>query len=239
MPHYVQEAQKKLNYHKKVFPQHSLHKHNPIKHGVKGSQQRHVEPKKDHLLQTNKIEPMQPIVGIHQYYARAIDNAMLASLNEVATTQAKPTEHAKEECQQLQDYAATHQNMCVRYCASDMMLWVEIDAAYLVFPKAKNRIAGHFHLYNYPKQVTHPTINGAMHIMCKALRHVVSSSAEAGTVGVFMNVPQVLPIRHALMALDDTQPPTPLKTDNSTIHGFFHNNMQQNAPNPEMCAIIG
>ena len=58
MPNYVQEAQKKLNYDQKVFPQHSPHKHLPIKYGVKGSQQLHVEPKKDHLLQTNKIKPM-------------------------------------------------------------------------------------------------------------------------------------------------------------------------------------
>ena len=81
MPNYVQEAQKKLNYHQKVFPHHSLHKNLPIKYGVKGSQQLHAEPKKDHLLQTNKIKPMQFIVGTHQHDARAIDNTMLASLN--------------------------------------------------------------------------------------------------------------------------------------------------------------
>ena len=152
---------------------------------------------------------------------------MLASLNEIATTQEKPTARTEEECQKLQDYTATYPNVHARYCASDMILWVESDAAYLVLPKAKSRIAGYFHLSNHPKRVTHPTINGAMLIMCKALMHVVSSSAEAETAGVFMNAQQALPIRHALMSLDHPQPPTPLKTDNSTTHGFVHNNMQQ------------
>jgi len=42
-----------------------------------------------------------------------------------------------------------------------------------------------------------------------------------------MNAQQALPIRRALISLDYPQPPTPLKTDNSTTHGFMHNNMQQ------------
>ena len=65
---------------------------------------------------------MQSIVGTCQYYTREIDNTMLASLNEIATTQGKPIEHTEEECQKLQDYAATYANVCVRYCTSDVPL---------------------------------------------------------------------------------------------------------------------
>jgi len=155
------KLRKKLDYRQNVFPQHSPHKHLPIKHGVKGSQQLLDEPKIDHLLPTNKIKPMRFTVGTHHHCAKAIDNTMLPSLNEIATTQEKPTEHTKEECQQLQDYAATHLNVYVRYHTSGMILWVESDAAYLALPKAKRHIAGYCHLSNHPKRVTHPTINGA------------------------------------------------------------------------------
>ena len=63
---------------------------------------------------------------------------MLASVNKIATTQAKPTEHTEEECQQLQDYDATHPNVYVRCHASDVILWVERDAIY--------EVLNHFHL---------------------------------------------------------------------------------------------
>ena len=63
---------------------------------------------------------------------------MLTSLNDIGTSQAKPTKYTKEECQQLMDYAATYPNTVVRYYASGMILFVDSDAAYLVLPNAKS-----------------------------------------------------------------------------------------------------
>ncbi len=42
----------------------------------------------------------------------------------------------------LMDYLHTHHNAKIRYKASDMQLYVDSDAAYLVAPKEKSRIAG-------------------------------------------------------------------------------------------------
>ena len=72
--------------------------------------------------------------------------------------------------------------------------WIESDAAYLVLPKARSRIAGYFHLSNRPEKVSHLTINGAILIFFKDLRHVVSSSTEYETASVFMGAQQALPI---------------------------------------------
>ena len=152
---------------------------------------------------------------------------MLASLSKTATTQAKPTEHAKEEYQQLQDYAATCPSVHIRYYDSGMVLWIKSDTAYLMFSKARIRVAGYFHLSNHLEKVSHPTINGAMRIICKDLMHVVPSSAESEKAGVFVNAQQALFIRHALMALNHPQSSTPLKTENSTTNGFVNNKMQQ------------
>ena len=125
------------------------------------------------------------------------------------------------------DYAATHQNTYIRYHASDMVLNVDSDAAYLVAPQAKSRIAGYYHLSQNPTKTQHPTVNGAILVECKTLRHVVASAAEAETAGVFHNAQMAVPIRHFLQALGHQQPPTPIKTDNSTTHGFIHNNIHQ------------
>ena len=78
------------------------------------------------------------------------------------------------------------------------------------------------------KKLTSPPLqklNGSILIECKTLRHVVTSSSEAEVGGIFHNVQTLLPIRAILEALDHTQPPTPVKTDNTTAKGFVYNNI--------------
>ena len=152
---------------------------------------------------------------------------MLPALNEIATQQAKPTEFTKKKCQRLMDYAATYPNVYIRYHASDMVLHVDSDAAYLIAPKAKSRIAGYYHLSDHPNCTNQPSLNGAILVECKTLRHVVASAAEAEVAGVFHNAQISLPIRRILELLNHPQPPTPLKTDNSTANGFIHKNIHQ------------
>ena len=110
---------------------------------------------------------------------------MLPGLNDIGTTQAKPTTKTKSECQQLIDYAATYPDIFIRYYASDMILHVDSDAAYLVAPKARSRISGYFYLSDHPRRTQTPSLNGAILVECKTLQHVVSSAAEAEVAGVF------------------------------------------------------
>ena len=122
------------------------------------------------------------------------------------------------------DYLHTYSNASIRYHKSDMLLHIDSDAAYLVLPKARSRVAGYFQLTNRHDTNKYFT-NGAVLIECKGLRHVVASSAEAEIGGIFHNAQQALPIRIALDALGHPQPPTPIKTDNSTAHGFIYKNI--------------
>ena len=62
---------------------------------------------------------------------------------------------------------------------------------------------------------------------CKTFRHVVSSAVEAEVGGVFHNAQVIIPIRNLLYALNHPRPPTPIKTDNSTVFGFIYNNINQ------------
>ena len=68
-----------------------------------------------------------------------------------------------------------------------MILCVGSNVAYLVLLKGKSCLVGYFYLSNHPNQVIYLTINGAILVAYKNLRHIVSSSAEAKTTGVFMN----------------------------------------------------
>ena len=81
------------------------------------------------------------------------------------------------------DYLHTHPNAKLRYIKSDMQLHVASDAAYLVVPKAKSRVAGYFYLgdKNTSQQPGSNTYNAPIYIECALLKYVVSSAAEAET----------------------------------------------------------
>ena len=224
IPKYIPALLKRLKYQPKKIPQHSPHHHIPIKYGPKGSQQL-ITPT-NHKPIPERTKYIQSIAGSLLYYARAIDFNILTALNDIGTTQSKPTEYTLQECEQLLDYAATYPHIVVRYYASDMVLAIDSDAAYLVLPNAKSRIAGYYYLTSDLINDA-PPINAPILVICKTLKHVVSSAAEAETAGVFTNAQIALPIRHTLEALGHPQPPTPIKTDNSTATGFVNNNMQQ------------
>ena len=125
----------------------------------------------------------------------------------------------------LFDYAATYPDAVLRFYKSDMILNVDSDAAYLVLPNAKSRIAGYYHLSSY--NPPHPTpLNAPILIICKTIKNVVASAAEAETGGLFLNGQEIIPIRYLLEQMSHPQPPTPLKTDNSTSLGFVTSNIK-------------
>ena len=148
-------------------------------------------------------------MGTFLYYCKALDPTLNTALNDIALTQAHPTENTKKKCIRLMDYVATYPDAYIRYHASDMILNVESDAAYLVLPNAKSRIAGFFQLTD-----RHPTNNkspnGPLLVECKTIKHVVTSAAEAETSALFHNAKTSIPIRRILIALGHPQPPTPI-----------------------------
>lgn len=108
-----------------------------------------------------------------------------------------------------------------------MLLHADSDAAYLVAPKAKSRIAGFF--YCSDKTTTtppSPPLNGPVHVECKVLRHVVTSAAEAETAGLFYNCQTALYLKRMLEALGHPQPATLVKTDNGTAAQFVNDTIK-------------
>ena len=227
MPGYVQKTLQRLQHTPSTSPQYSPHQHAHIQYATKNTRQYATAPDMSPLLNPVETKYIQSVTGSHLYYGRAIDYTILPALNEIASEQANPTQQTKQKAQRLMDYVHTYPNSYIRYKASDMILHIDSDAAYLVAPKARSRVAGYFHLSDNPSQGSTPMLNGAIHVECKTLRHVVSSAAEAETAGVYHNARVALPIRVVLQALNHPQPPTPIKTDNSTANGFIHDNIHQ------------
>ena len=129
---------------------------------------------------------------------------------------------------QLLDYAYTNPNAAIKYTASNMSLWIDSDAAYLVAPKSRSRVAGYYYLSDTPKQPiqANPSFNAPVLVECKILRFVQSSSTEAEIGGLFHNMKTALPLRETLAELGHPQLLTPVKTDNATAHKFAHDDIK-------------
>ena len=84
----------------------------------------------------------------------------------------------------LMNYLHTHSNAVIQLHSSDMILYIESDADYLVLPQAHSRVASIFYLRNATSR--RPRLNRAIQFICKNLQNVVSSAAEAETGVIFI-----------------------------------------------------
>ena len=125
------------------------------------------------------------------------------------------------------DYLHTHPNAVVQFHASDMILYIKSDAAYLVLSQARSCVASIFNLSN--ATFGRPPLNGAIQVIFKTLQNVVSSVAEAETGGIFISGQKAVPIIATLSELNHQQPAsgTRISTDSSTAKDFLAANLQQ------------
>ena len=111
-----------------------------------------------------------------------------------------------------------------------MILNGDTDSAYLVLPKARSRIAGHFYLSDEPPPTDTPKLKLKSPILTffQTLKIVVASAAEAETGGMFLNGQTMVSIRNTLLAMDHPQPENgnPIKSDWKTGIGIFHSFMK-------------
>jgi hypothetical protein len=227
MPDYVPSTLARLQHQTPARPQHAPHQWTQPAYGQKLQLAPIDETPK--LDATGKLF-VQSCVGSFLYYARAVDPSILPAINEISAAQAAPTQKTMKACTMLMDYMSTYPLAIIRYHASEMVLHIDSDAAYLVLPNARSRYAGHFYLSSRPTPLPAkpaPKTNGPILTICKTIRGVMASAAEAETAGVYGNAQEAIACRISLLALGHAQPATPIKTDNSTAHSFVHANIKQ------------
>jgi hypothetical protein len=99
-----------------------------------------------------------------------------------------------------------------------MILHIHSDASNLSEKEVKSRAGGFFYMGSDTKTDKKLT-NGAILIISKVLKHVMSSVAEAEIWAVFINEKEGAVLRTTLEELAHKQPPTPMETDNTTATG--------------------
>jgi hypothetical protein len=118
------------------------------------------------------------------------------------------------------DYLATHPDATIRNHASDMIFHIHSNASYLSVSNARRRLGGLFFLGNKPPD--QDTLNGSIINVAAVIKNVVASAAESEVGACFHNAQSGAPLRVTLTELGHIQPPTPLRTDNSTAFGIVN-----------------
>jgi hypothetical protein len=145
--------------------------------------------------------------------------------NDITTEQTKATEKTQAVTNQLLDYLATHPDATITYHASDMILHIHSDASYLSVSNARSRLGGLFSLGK--KSPAQDTLNGSILNVASVIKNVVASAAESEVGACFHNAQSGTQLRVTLIKLGHTQPPTPLRTDNSTAFGILNKTIKQ------------
>ncbi|CAB9526493.1 unknown protein [Seminavis robusta] len=125
----------------------------------------------------------------------------------------------------LLNYAATHPDAILRYKRSGMILHLHSDASYLSAPKAGSRAGRYFFLSN--GSLDNAPSNGAVHVVAKIMKNVLSSAAEAEVGNAFNNAQEACPIPQTLIEMGHPQPATPIQTDNKWAEGILTGTKKQ------------
>jgi hypothetical protein len=149
------------------------------------------------------------------------------ALSDIATQQAAPTENTKKRVDQLLDYMWTHPDAIVRYCASDMILNVHLDASYRSAPRVRSCAGSYFFLGSLPTDSDPIKLNGTIHITCTILKLIAASATESELGALFLNAQEAKALQLTLAKLGHPQPPTPIHIDNTTTVIIVNNTTKQ------------
>ena len=225
MPNYISKALTRFQHSPPLKPQHSPYQASPIQYGNKV--QLTKDPDTSPKLSPEQIKHIQQVVGTLLYYSRAVDPTLAAALSTIASQQANGTQAVLDACKQLLDYAASHPNASIRYCASDMILALDTDGSYLSEPEGKSRAAAYYYLTKHNDPDFH---NGAVLVLSAIIKHVMASASETELAALFYGCKEAIPLRTTLEEMGHQQPgPTPVTTDNTTAVGLTLNTMSPKA----------
>jgi hypothetical protein len=138
------------------------------------------------------------------------------SINVLASDQSQATNITEDKVIKLLNYRNTHPETKIRYHASDMILHIHSVASYLSEKDAKSRAGWFFYMGRGIKTDKRLT-NGAVFIISKVLKHIMSSAAEAEIGAVYINAKKGAVLRTTLEELGHPQHPTATGNINGSI----------------------
>ncbi len=190
----------------------------PIAYGVKT--QFTLETDTSKLLDDNRKQRIQEIIGSLLYYAHAVDNKLLVVLSAIAARQSKATVATKITVGLLLDYVATYPNKGIVYQAKNMILCAHADAGFLNKTNSHSWARAHIYL---SEDDPFPCFNGDVLFIAQIIKFVMASAAESELAALFVAMREMIPHCQTLIDMGWPQPKSPIQTDNSTAAGVTNN----------------
>jgi hypothetical protein len=222
MPGYVSNVFSKFQHD---APKHMQHTPSKYATPVYGSKTKYATEDETPPLTAKQCLTIQKVTGSVLYYARAVDPTVLMPINDIATEQTKATEKTQAATNQLLDYLVTQPDATIRYHASEIILHIHSNASYLSVSNARSRLGGLF--FCGEKYLQEDNLNGSILNLASVNKNVVASVAESEVGAFFQNAQSGAPLRVTLAELGHIQPPTPLRTDNSTAFGILNETIKK------------
>ena len=175
---------------------------------------------------------VQQVYGTFLYYAIAIDNNILPTLSNISSDQSKATTNTSKQVAKLLKYLASNPQAEIQYRASGVQLAIHSDASYLSVAQDRSRSSGVHFISKDPPDPENPedfvpTINGILLVMCKIMRNIMASAAEAKYGIIFVNAQTAVPIHTNLSEMGCKQGPTTIQVENSIAVGIATKEFRQ------------
>jgi hypothetical protein len=229
MPGYIKAALRKYQHPAPARPEHSPHTWNPPIYGAKT--QFVSDPTQSPALSDKDVNKLQQLTGTLLYYSRAVDPTLIMPINVLASEQSNATEVTADKVIKLLNYCNTHPETKIRYRASDMILHIPSDASYLSEHEAKSRAGGFCYKGNTTKNDKKLT-NGAILIVSKVLKHVMSSARKQKSEQSSLTQRKELSSEQHWRNWDTNSPPRQWKLLISLLQGTAMVQSNKNAQKP-------
>jgi hypothetical protein len=168
-------------------------------------------------LSTEGVKRIQGINGTLLYYARAVDNKLLATYRTLISQQATATEATNVAMNQLLDYLATYPDNSTTYRASNMILCAHTNAGFHNESKGHSQASVHIFV---SKNNPFPKHNGPVLLIFQIMKFVMSSAAKAKIGDPYTTAKEMVHLHQTLIDMGWPQPCTPLQKDTSTAAGI-------------------
>ncbi len=176
----------------------------------------HVDPYSP-PLSTEGVKRIQGIIGTLLYYARAVNNKLLATLSTLSSQQATVTEAIDAAMNQLLNYLTIYPDNDTTYRASNMILCAHANAGFNNKSKGCSQAGAHIFI---SKNNPFPKHNGPIHSISQVMKFVMSSAAEAELGALYTTAKEMVPLQQTHIEMGWPQPCTPIQTDKSTAVGI-------------------
>ena len=201
----------------RALPKQALHAPSKAARPGYGARVQHAEdgaaPRK---LTKDEAKRAQKVAGKFLLLARAIGNAMLHALSEIACDASDGAEKALEAAAYLLSYIACSPRPKARLHASGMALQAGSGAALQARPEARSRAGG----YHYLGSKNNGMFNAPILVVSKVIKPAMGSAAEAEVAAIHLSAKEAASARQCLEEMGHPQPATRMRAGNAAAQGF-------------------